>query len=563
MEETYVLGIDFGTLSGRAAIVRVSDGLEKAAAVYEYPNAVMDDVLSVADGQKLPADFALQNPRDYIEVLKHAVPEAIAKSMVDPAQIKGIGIDFTSATVIAAKEDGTPLCDLAKFTNNPHAYVKLWKHHGAQEQADRIVALAKERGESWLARYGGILSAEMLLPKVLETYEKAPEVYADTDVFVDALDWIVWRMTGNLVYSAGDSGYKRNFQDGTYPCEEFLELLSPGFGKVFSEKMPGQVLALGAEAGKLTARAAAWMGLEPGISVATGNIDAHVTAAAVQAVEPGQLTAILGTSACYIVSGPQFREVPGMFGCVDGGVVDGLWGFEAGQSSMGDVFAWYLDNALPHSYVVAAEKAGISIFELLAEKARAQEIGEHGLVALDWFSGNRSILVDSELSGAILGITMTTKPEDIYRALVEATCFGARTIIESFTNAGVKIDEIVASGGLIKDPFFMQTLADITCVPLSVATTKQGGALGAAAHGAVAAGFYPSIKEASLAMGGKITAAYVPNYDRTARYDELFNEYRQLHDYFGRGENEVMHRLKDIRRRAVERKRAAAKKPQE
>lgn len=563
MEETYVLGIDFGTLSGRAAIVRVSDGLEKAAAVYEYPNAVMDDVLSVADGQKLPADFALQNPRDYIEVLKHAVPEAIAKSMVDPAQIKGIGIDFTSATVIAAKEDGTPLCDLAKFNNNPHAYVKLWKHHGAQEQADRIVSLAKERGESWLARYGGILSAEMLLPKVLETYEKAPEVYADTDVFVDALDWIVWRMTGNLVYSAGDSGYKRNFQDGAYPSEEFLELLSPGFGKVFSEKMPGQVLALGAEAGKLTAHAAAWMGLEPGISVATGNIDAHVTAAAVQAVEPGQLTAILGTSACYIVSGPQFREVPGMFGCVDGGVVDGLWGFEAGQSSMGDVFAWYLDNALPHSYVVAAEKAGISIFELLAEKARAQEIGEHGLVALDWFSGNRSILVDSELSGAILGITMTTKPEDIYRALVEATCFGARTIIESFTNAGVKIDEIVASGGLIKDPFFMQTLADITCVPLSVATTKQGGALGAAAHGAVAAGFYPSIKEASLAMGGKVSAAYVPNYDRTARYDELFNEYRQLHDYFGRGENEVMHRLKDIRRRAVERKRTAAKKPQE
>ena len=251
MEETYVLGIDFGTLSGRAAIVRVADGLEKAAAVYEYPNAVMDDVLSVADGQKLPADFALQNPRDYIEVLKHAVPEAIAKSMVDPAQIKGIGIDFTSATVIAAKEDGTPLCDLAKFTNNPHAYVKLWKHHGAQEQADRIVSLAKERGESWLARYGGILSAEMLLPKVLETYEKAPEVYADTDVFVDALDWIVWRMTGNLVYSAGDSGYKRNFQDGAYPSEEFLELLSPGFGKVFSEKMPGQVLALGAEAGKL------------------------------------------------------------------------------------------------------------------------------------------------------------------------------------------------------------------------------------------------------------------------------------------------------------------------
>ncbi|GAA1394867.1 ribulokinase [Luteococcus peritonei] len=549
----YVVGIDFGTLSGRAAVVSVADGSELGHGVKEYTHQVMDRSLTAGDDQLLPPDYALQVPADYIEVLQTAVLEAIASSGVDPSQIIGLGIDFTSATVVAAKADGTPLCELEEFKNHPHAYVKLWKHHGAQEQADRIVALAEERNEAWLARYGGILSSEMLMPKVLETLEKDPEVYAAADRFFNALDWITFRMTGHEVYAAGDSGYKRNYQDGKYPSREYLEALNPGFGGVFSEKMPGEVLPLGSEAGKLTAEAAGWMGLPEGISVAVGNIDAHVTAAAVQAVEAGQMTAIMGTSSCHIVLGNELKEVPGMFGVVDGGIVDGLWAFECGQTAVGDIFAWFVNNCVDQRFRDQADEAGVSIHDWLTRLAADQEIGEHGLVALDWHNGNRSVLSDANLSGLIIGQTLTTRPQDTYRALLEATAFGARTIVETFANNGVEISEIVAAGGLIKNKFLMQMYADVCKLPISVGLTTQPGALGSAVFAAVAAGAYPDVKAATMAMGRKEENAYLPRPEASEQYDRLFAEYTKLHDYFGRGGNEVMHTLKDIRRDAARR----------
>ncbi len=552
-EETYVVGIDFGTLSGRAAVVSVADGHELGHGVKEYTHQVMDRSLTAGDDQLLPPDFALQVPADYIEVLRTAVPEAISSSGVDPSQIVGVGIDFTSATVVATKADGTPLCELPEFKDHPHAYVKLWKHHGAQDQADRIVALAEERNEDWLARYGGILSSEMLMPKVLETLEKDPEVYKAADRFFNALDWITFRMTDNEVYAAGDSGYKRNYQDGKYPSREYLEALNPGFGGVFSEKMPGEVLPLGSEAGKLTAEAAEWMGLCEGISVAVGNIDAHVTAAAVQAVEAGQMTAIMGTSSCHIVLGTELKEVPGMFGVVDGGIVDGLWAFECGQTAVGDIFAWFVNNCVDQRFRDQADEAGVSIHDWLTRLAADQEIGEHGLVALDWHNGNRSILSDSNLSGLILGQTLTTRPQDTYRALLEATAFGARTIVETFANNGIEINEIVAAGGLIKNKFLMQMYADVCQLPISVGQTTQPGALGSAVFAAVAAGVHPDVKAASMAMGSKEANAYLPRPEASEQYDRLFAEYSKLHDYFGRGENEVMHTLKEIRRDAAKR----------
>ena len=552
-EETYVVGIDFGTLSGRAAVVSVADGHELGHGVKEYTHQVMDRSLTAGDDQLLPPDYALQVPADYIEVLRTAVPEAIQNSGVDPSSIIGVGIDFTSATVVASKADGTPLCELPEFRNRPHAYVKLWKHHGAQEQADRIVALAEERNEDWLARYGGILSSEMLLPKVLETLEKDPEVYTAADRFFNALDWITFRMTGNEVYAAGDSGYKRNYQDGKYPSREYLEALNPGFGTVFSEKMPGEVLPLGSEAGKLTAEAASWMGLPEGISVAVGNIDAHVTAAAVQAVEAGQMTAIMGTSSCHIVLGTELKEVPGMFGVVDGGIVDGLWAFECGQTAVGDIFAWFVNNCVDQRFRDQADEAGVSIHDWLTRLAADQEIGEHGLVALDWHNGNRSVLSDANLSGLIIGQTLTTRPQDTYRALLEATAFGARTIVETFARNDVEITEIVAAGGLIKNKFLMQMYADVCKLPISVGQTTQPGALGSAVFAAVAAGAYPDVKAATMAMGSKEENAYLPRPEASEQYDRLFAEYTKLHDYFGRGGNEVMHTLKDIRRDAARR----------
>lgn len=553
-DEKYVIGIDFGTLSGRAAVVSVVDGRELGHGVKEYTHQVMDHALTADDNQGLPPDFALQVPADYIEVLQTAVPEAIKASGVDVEQICGIGIDFTSATVVAAKADGTPLCELPQFKSHPHAYVKLWKHHGGVAQAERIVKVAKERNEDWLPRYGGTLSSEMLMPKVLETLEKDPEVYAATEVFCEAMDWITWQITGNLNFAAGSSGYKRNYQDGRYPSREFLEAVNPDFGGAFEEKMRGEVLALGSETGKLNAKGAEWMGLPEGISVCIGNIDAHVTAAAVQAVEAGQMTAIMGTSSVQIALGTELKEVPGMFGAVDGGIVDGLWAFECGQTAVGDIFAWFVNNCVNERYRRAADEAGVSIHDYLTRLAADQEIGEHGLIALDWHNGNRSVLNDANLSAMIVGQTLGTRPEDTYRALLESTAFGTRVILENFAKHGVEVTEIVAAGGLIKNKFLMQMYADVCQVPISVGLTTQPGALGSAVFAAVAAGIYPDVQAATAAMGRRQQNAYVPDPERSKLYDKLFYEYKLLHDVFGRGGSSMMYRLKDMRRDGVRRR---------
>ncbi|MFT3970819.1 MAG: ribulokinase [Micropruina sp.] len=549
-DEKYVCGIDYGTLSGRAIIVRVSDGKEMGTAVHEYRHAVMDRVLSAHQDEPLPPEFALQYPEDYIEVLKIAIPEAIRNSGVKPEDIIGVGTDFTSATVMPTDENGWPLCQRQEYAGRPHAYVKLWKHHGGQAEADQIIEVARKRGESWLPRYGDTLSSEFMLPKLLETFHKDREIYDKMTYFVDAVDWIVWQLTGNYVRSAGATGYKALYQDGQFPSREFFAELDPEFAGAL-DKLEAPVGQLGDKAGEITEEAAAWTGLKAGTPVAVGNIDAHVATPAVQGVENGQLTASLGTSAVYVVSGPELREVPGMFGVVDGGLVKGAWGFEAGQSAVGDIFAWFVKNCVPPAYHDEAAGRGISLHQLLTEKAEKQNIGEHGLVAIDWHNGNRSILVDTNLSGLIIGQTLTTTPEDQYRALLEATAFGFRTIIESFTSNGVEITEVIVAGGLLKNKFLMQMYSDVTRKPLSVADTGYAGSLGSAIHGAVAAGLYPNVHAAAAAMGKKIANVYTPNEEAAAQYDKLFAEYTLLHDYFGRGGNKVMYRLKDIKRQAM------------
>ena len=550
MTDKYVVGLDFGTLSGRAAVVRVDDGELVGTAVCEYPHAVMDTKLTAAGGQTLPPDFALQDPGDYLEALYATVPAAVEASGVDPADIIGVGLDFTSATVVAAKADGTPVCALPQFAGNPHAWVKLWKHHGAVEQADRIVEVAVARGEEWLRRYGGVLNSEMLLPKVAETLERAPEVYAATDVFCEAMDWLTWHLTGRLTFAAGSSGYKRILQNGRYPSREFLRQVNPGLENVYDEKMNAPVLPLGENVGGLRAEAAERLGLPAGIAVASGNIDAHVTGPAVRGVEDGVMTAIMGTSVCYLLSWPDPVPVPGIFGIVDGGIVDGSWGFEAGQTAAGDIFAWFVDSCVPAGYKAEADELGIPVHELLTRKCEDQPVGAHGLVALDWHNGNRSTLMDAQLSGLMLGQTLTTTPEDQYRALLESCAFGARTIIGAFVSVGIDIKELVVAGGLTKNRLFMRILSDVCRRPLSVGTADQPGALGSAIFAAVAAGRYTDVKDASAAMGSKEEDVYLPDETRADRYDQLYKEYSALYDYFGRGANEVMHRLKRVRAQA-------------
>jgi L-ribulokinase len=546
----YTIGVDYGTLSGRAVVVRVSDGKEMASAVFDYPNAVMDEKLN-ATGRALAPDWALQDANDYVEVLKHAVPEAIKLAAIDANDVVGIATDFTACTILPVLEDSTPLSNLDEFRDRPHAYVKLWKHHAAQPHADRINQLGRDRNESWMPRYGGQISSEWELAKGLQLFEEDQEIYDRMYKFVEAADWIIWQLCGKYVRNACTAGYKGNLQDGEYPSKEFFAALNPGFANFAVEKLDHQIGQLGAEAGKLTAEAAAWTGLREGITVAVGNVDAHVTAPAAQATQPGQMVAIMGTSTCHVMNGDKLVDVPGMCGVVDGGIVSGLYGYEAGQSGVGDIFAWYVNNQVPAEYFAAAEKAGKSIHQHLTDLAAEEPIGAHGLVVLDWHSGNRSVLVDHELSGLVVGLTLTTKPEQIYRALLEATAFGTRKIVETFQKSGVEVNEFIVAGGLLKNKFLMQLYSDATRLPLSTIASDQGPALGSAIHAAVAAGEYANIRDAAEAMGNSNRGVYQPNESASKEYDKLYSEYEILHDYFGRGVNDVMKRLKKIRREAT------------
>lgn len=548
-ERALVIGVDFGTLSGRAVVVRVCDGAELGSATSEYQHGVLDDVLP-ASGAKLPPDWALQVPSDYVDVLRNAVPAAIDAAGADPADVIGIGTDFTACTMVPTDADGTPLCELEQFGDRPHAYVKLWRHHAAQGQADRINALAASRKEFWLPRYGGLISSEWEFAKGLQVLEEDPEVYAAITHWVEGADWIVWQLTGVYTRNACTAGYKGIRQDGRYPSREFLAELNPNFADFVADKLDWPIIELGERAGSLTAEAAAWTGLREGIAVCAGNVDAHVTNPAARAIAPGQLVAIMGTSTCHVMNGAELAEVPGMCGVVNGGVVKGVWGYEAGQSGVGDIFGWFVRTSVPASYERAAADRKISVHELLTEKATSQRVGEHGLIALDWHSGNRSVLVDHDLSGLVVGLTLATKPEDIYRALIEATAFGTRTIVEAFNGSGVPVEEFVAAGGLIKNRLLMQIYADVLNLPLTVVTSDQAPALGSAIHAAVAAGAYPDIAAASQAMGHAEKGVYQPDPERAASYDELFADYTTLHDYFGRGTNDVMHRLRERRRLA-------------
>jgi L-ribulokinase len=545
-----VVGVDFGTLSGRALVVRVSDGAELGTAVHQYAHGVMDECLA-ATGEPLPPDWALQDPQDYIDVLKVAVPAAVAAAGIDPAQVIGIGTDFTACTVLPVLADGTPLCQLPELAGRPHAYPKLWKHHAAQPQADRINELARDTGQSWLPRYGGKISSEWEFAKGLQLLEEDQDLYRRAQRWIEAADWIVWQLAGTETRNACTAGYKGIFQDGKYPSPEFLGLLDPAFAHFATHKLAREILPLGARAGSLTAEAAAWTGLRAGIAVAVGNVDAHVTPPAAGVTEPGEMVMIMGTSTCHVMNSDHLAEVPGMCGVVYGGIVAGKWGYEAGQSGVGDIFAWFAGNGVPGSYAGEAARRGISVHDLLSEQAASQPAGGHGLVALDWQSGNRSVLVDHHLSGVIAGMTLATTAPEIYRALIEATAFGTRKIIDTFTESGVPVTELVIAGGLIRNPAIMQIYADVTRRPLSPIESEQGPALGSAMHAAVAAGAYPDIGAAAEAMGRRRLAVYQPRAGDADVYDELYAEYVLLHDYFGRGGNEVLHRLRAIRDRAL------------
>ncbi len=552
----YTIGIDYGTLSGRAVLVDVENGEEICFSVSEYKHGVMDEYLP-GSTLRLPPETALQHPEDYLEVLRTTVPKVLELGKISKEQVIGIGVDFTSCTVLPVDKNGTPLCFLEEFKNRPHAYVKLWKHHAAQAQADRFNEVAHQRQEKFMGRYGDRMSSEWVVPKAMQILKEDEEIYNAMDGFIEAGDWIVWMLTGEEKRSLCQAGYKAVWskQDG-YPSKEFFAALAPGMTDFAEEKLRSDIYATTDCAGYLSEKAAVLTGLLVGTPVAVANIDAHVALPAVRITEPGKMLMIMGTSTCHIMMSKEEHFIPGVGGVVEDGVVPGYYAYEAGQACVGDHFDWFVKNCVPADYKEEAEKKNIGIHKLLEDKVKDQLPGESGLIALDWWNGNRSVLTDADLSGMLLGATLQTKPEEIYRALIEATAYGTRIIVEAFEEGGVPIEELYAAGGIAqKNEMMMQIYADVTNKEIRISASKQAPALGAALFGAVAAGAdrggYDSIENASLHMARLQDKIYIPNADYVKRYDTLFQEYKILHDYFGKGENNVMKRLKVIKNNAM------------
>ena len=552
-KDKFALGIDYGTESGRVVVIRVRDGEEVASAVIPYPDGVIDEKLP--GGPKLEPDWALQNPRDYLLVVEKGVPKVLKAAKVKADGVVGIGTDFTASSPMPTQRDGTPLCFVPQLRKRPHAWVKLWKHHAAQPEANRINEVGRERNEEFIRIYGGKYSSEWFFSKLLQVLDEAPEIYDATERFIEAADWIVWQLTGQEKRNTCTAGYKAMWVKGSgFPSKDFFRALDPRMENVIEEKVGTVFYPLGEKAGGLTAEWARKTGLKEGTPVSIGNVDAHVAVPATTVTGVGSLVMIMGTSICHMLLGTGKQMVEGMCGTVEDGIVPGLWGYEAGQSAVGDIFAWFFEHGAPDYIHREARQRKIPFVAALEKRAAALLPGESGLVAVDWWNGNRSILVDVDLSGVLLGMTLATRAEEIYRALIEATAFGTRTIVDAFESKGIAVNNLVACGGLPeKNRLLMQIYADVTGREIKLAQQLQTcSALGAAMHGTVAAGRagggYDSIFDSARHMARVQKLTYKPRAEHHEVYNRLFKEYLALHDYFGRGGNDVMKRLKEMKR---------------
>src|SRR5665213_1947410 len=544
------IGIDFGTESGRVLLLDLATGEEIAVREVRYAHGVIDQRLPTND-VPLEPDTALQAPQDYLDVIFQGVPEALADGNVRASEVIGIGVDFTACTVLPTTRDGTPMCAISEWSDHPFSFVKLWKHHTAQPVADRLNEVAHRRGEHFLARYGGRLSAEWYFPKLIETWLRDRPLYDAMDVFVEATDWIVWQLTGSLSRASSTAGYKACWLAGAgLPSREFFEEAYPGFPDP-SEKLGTEFFPPGTSAGTLTPEMANRLGLSTDVAVAIGNVDAFVALPAVGVQRPGPFVMVIGTSICDLVLDEHEVQMPGITGVVEDGFIPGFFGYEAGQAAVGDMFAWFGDRLLELD--APSSSTGESWHVALDAEAAVLAPGSSGLVVLDWWSGNRSILGDADLSGVIAGLTLATTRSEIYRALLESVAFGTRRIIENFREHGLTLDEIVACGGIAeRSPLMMQLLADITGLSVMVPASSQIPARGSALFGALAAGSsrggFGDIFEAVTVLKPAVAARYEPRAANKGVYDAVYSAFCGLHDALGRDHGEWLHTLKRLRR---------------
>jgi len=540
----YTVGIDFGTLSARAVAVELETGEVRAEAAYEYPHGVIDTVLppeliaaaGVKAGEvvRLPAGYALQYPGDYIDALRFVVREVLKKGQIGPEEVAAVGFDFTACTVVCVDEELTPLCMKPEFAANPHAYVKLWKHHGAQAEADELTELAQKQNAPWLAQYGGRVSSEWYFPKICETLRKSPEIFPAAYRFLEAADWLAWLLTGNETHAPSFAGFKASWtRQSGYPDGKLLEMLEPGLGEIPGNKLGGKVLDACGCAGVLNKNGAELTGLLPGTKLSVPVIDAHSAFPALGLTSAGDAMLILGTSGCLLMNSDKAAVVPGTCGYMEDGVIPELSTFEAGQCAVGDIFDWFVRQLAPNP----ADRA--EMHRVLTKKAELLQPGDSGLVALDWLGGNRSVLADSSLKGIMWGLTLSTRPEEQYRAWIESTAFGFRKILERYAEFGVNVENLVVSGGIaLKNPLLMQIYADVTGKTLHVSAAAQAGAVGSAIFAASITDRFASIHEASRALSLPMAKTYFPIPGNVEKYEEIYRKYCTLHRLFG--ENKVV-----------------------
>lgn len=551
--QKYSIGLDYGTLSARAVLAKVDTGEIVAESIYGYQDAVIEHFLPGTD-ISIPDDYALQNPRDYQNALEALLSDVWSKAKIDPADVIGIGVAFTSCTILAVDEDFTPLCYKDEFKKNPHSWVKLWKHHGGQWEADRINAVAKERQDPSFAVFNYKINSENMYPKMYETFRKAPEVYNATYRFIEGADWIVYLLTGNERRSKCMASYKAAWdEERGYPSKDFFAALDPGFADV-TDKL-GPVFSIDGCAGVLKEEVGKKVGLPGGIAVGIGNTDAHVTVPAVGVTAPGTMVMIMGTSLCHMTLAENHAIIPGTLGLMKDGILPGFYGLEAGQSAVGDIFDWYGSRFASYECASTAAEENKTILAVMNENSEKIEPGSSGLLAIDWWNGNRSMLANANLTGMILGMNLSTTNEEIYRALIEATAYGTRTVVEAIQEYGIKIDRIVACGGLShKARLVMQIFSDVLNMPIWISATRQTTSLGAAMYGTIAAGSenggYDSIYEASGKMSRVESTPYMPQPKNVAIYDKLYAQYKNLHQFFGVDHPEIMADLLKIKRKA-------------
>jgi L-ribulokinase len=487
--------------------------------------------------EPLPDDWALQHPGDWTEVIERGVPAALAQAGVSAERVAGLGVDFTSCTVLPADAEGVPLCLTPRWQGRRHAWPKLWKHHAAQRVADRLNEVALERAEPFLERYGGRISSEWYFPKLIEIWDEDREVYEACDVFLEATDWIVWWLTGRLVRQSTTAGYKAMWSptEGLPPAAYFAAAY-PGFDHP-AEKLGTRFVPLGTRAGALRPELAAALGLPDTVAVAVGNVDSFVSVPGAGVERPRTFVMVIGTSICDMVVDPLEVRLPGITGVARDGILPGLYGYEAGQAAVGDMLAWFV-RTLGEG----------SSYELLEAEAADIAPGASGLVALDWFNGNRTILADADLTGSILGLTLQTAPAEIYRALLESIAFGNRRIMDNFTEHDLALDRIVACGGIAeRSPLTMQIIADVSGRMVDVPASPEVPARGAALFGAVAAGAFAGIGAAVQATRPAVARTFAPDPDASAVYERVYPIFRAFHDLLGRSQPALLHELKRIR----------------